>query len=260
MERSFGKKLCQGGEEKRGGYKLVKSFVFFLRPVRENLGCTTEEKKLPSILLFWANNAEKKVMVEHQSWKEFLQHSSSNPIKLFALLWIPRNLASGLKLDSIYSNLYLNSIYLNKHPTKLIKIKFSISWIFVTCWQCGILTYLHLFYMLTSLHLIIINQWAISVLWMQNHGNIYSEICYAGANQICAASLSDFSQVVAFPSHFTLLLKFGGKNVQKVTYRHCGQHSRPRWAQLIETFPVALFQDSDDFLWLSGGSRERKST
>ena len=26
------------------------------------------------------------------------------------------------------------------------------------------------------------------------------------------------------------------------------QHSRPHWAQLIETFPVALFQDSDDFL------------
>ena len=53
---------------------------------------------------------------------------------------------------------------------------------------------------------------------MQNDGNIYSganEICYAGANQICAASLTDFSQVVAFPSHFTLLLKFGGKKCSK---------------------------------------------
>ena len=123
MERSFGKKLCQGGEEKRGGYKLVKSFVFFLRPVRENLGCTTEEKKLPSILLFWANNAEKKVMVEHQSWKEFLQHSSSNPIKLFALLWIPRNPAIGI----LPSRLKLDSIYLNRHPAKCIKIELNIS-------------------------------------------------------------------------------------------------------------------------------------
>ena len=53
---------------------------------------------------------------------------------------------------------------------------------------------------------------------MQNDGNIYSganEICYAGANQICAASLTDFSQVVAFHSHFILLLKFRAKKGSK---------------------------------------------
>ena len=150
-----------GGEE---GYKLVKSFVFFLQPCQGEGMCTTEEKKLlstgennfePTKKKEWQEN-----IADNQSWKEFLEHSGPNPIKLFALLWMPQNPAIGM-------------------PSRLKK--FTTSSNFTTTLCVANADFKYFFHWLISCgHQSV----SIFLFWMQNDGNIYSgvnEICYAGA-------------------------------------------------------------------------------
>ena len=126
-------------------------------------------------------------IADNQSWKEFLEHSGPNPIKLFALLWMPQNPAIGM-------------------PSRLRKYTTSSN--FTTTLCVANADFRYFFHWLVSL----IAKWR-KYLFRVN------EICYAGARmRFVQSKFVRFlpSGCIRFSFHSTPILE--AKKGAKVTY------------------------------------------